>query len=252
MRTILILAVIGFTGTAMGQSIFDDFNDGNDSGWTRISPLAGFAAPGAFSFPGGNTYQIHAPVSPNFAALGPGRAAAFRMDLTYTNFYQTVDIVNWDTTKNSMVMGMLARAKDIGAGTGTPGTTDAYLAVFNDTGVFYLIRTLNEVPTILAEIPIAEYSDTKDYRILFTGFGDLLTAQMYDLSDMSLDANLSLNDATYTSGVSGVFVFDGTSTGNTTATATFDNYSAVPEPGAAGLLGVAGWVFGMRRRRATR
>src|SRR5688572_26097651 len=122
MKAILILAAVGFTGTAMGQSIFDDFNDGNDNGWTRISPLGGFGAAGTYSFPGGNSYQIFAPVSPQFNPLGPGRAASFRMDLTYTNFYQTVDLVNWDTTKNSMVMGMLARAKDVAPN--SPGTTD--------------------------------------------------------------------------------------------------------------------------------
>jgi hypothetical protein len=40
---------------AHAATIVDDFNDGNDTGWTRYSPFSGFGAPASFTFPGGTT-----------------------------------------------------------------------------------------------------------------------------------------------------------------------------------------------------
>src|SRR5262249_36264177 len=75
------LALTGLTATARADVIlFDDFNDGNDDGWTRYSPLAPFGAPGTFSFPSGG-YRIQAAPSPDLAALGPGRAGSARPEI---------------------------------------------------------------------------------------------------------------------------------------------------------------------------
>ena len=56
-----------------GQVFEDDFNDGNDSGWDRYSPLEDLGAPVAFTFPGGNSYRFEAPASPNAALAGAAR-----------------------------------------------------------------------------------------------------------------------------------------------------------------------------------
>ena len=65
--TALILPVVS------AQIVEDDFNDGNDSGWERYSPLDDLGAPLAFTFPGGNSYRIQGPASPNVAIAGPAR-----------------------------------------------------------------------------------------------------------------------------------------------------------------------------------
>src|SRR5437870_8481172 len=74
----------------------DDFNDGNDTGWTRYSPLAPYGVPGVFSFPnGGYRIQTTAP-SPSPTQLGNGRAGSLRLDTSYTDFFVSVDLVNWN------------------------------------------------------------------------------------------------------------------------------------------------------------
>ena len=73
----------------------DDFNDGNDVGWNRYSPLTPFGVPGVFSFPnGGYRIQTTTP-SPNPGSLGPGRAGSLRPE-NYTNFFVSIDIVDWN------------------------------------------------------------------------------------------------------------------------------------------------------------
>src|SRR5437667_7212288 len=56
------------------EAQFDDFNDGDDQGWTHVSPLAPFGVPGVFTVTnGGYRIQTTRP-SPNPASLGPPRA----------------------------------------------------------------------------------------------------------------------------------------------------------------------------------
>src|SRR5437899_12480833 len=67
----------------------DDFNDGNDNGWTRYDPLGDLGAgpQATFSFPNG-AYRIQATKNPLFpSAVGVARAGSLREDVTYTNFY---------------------------------------------------------------------------------------------------------------------------------------------------------------------
>ena len=118
-RVALLCALVlaSYTTSALAEA--DDFDDGNDAGWTRYNPLSGFGVPGVFSFPnGGYRIQTTAP-SPNPAALGPGRAGTYRTT-AYTDFYISVDIVNWNDSV-PQASGILARI-------GTPGlgTTKGY------------------------------------------------------------------------------------------------------------------------------
>ena len=56
------------------QVIEDDFNDGNDAGWSRYLPLQDLGAPATFSFPNGNSYRIQSGASPlpeQLALAGP-------------------------------------------------------------------------------------------------------------------------------------------------------------------------------------
>src|SRR5688572_16169012 len=101
----------------------DDFNDGNDAGWTRYDPIGSHPAlpdNATFSFPNGNSYRIETAPSPAPPTVGPGRAGALRMDRNYSDFYIWVDILDWNTNVNQ-AFGILARVNEVGL-----GATDGY------------------------------------------------------------------------------------------------------------------------------
>ena len=225
------------------QAQSDDFNDGNDTGWTRYDPLAGFGAPATFSFPAGG-YGIQSGTSPNPLALGPGRAGSVRNDQVYSGFSVTFDVVNWNNTLNQ-AFGALARVNQLGL-----GTTDGYSFTYATGGSIDISRILNEGPTGLGSAPIT-LNPANDYRFVFTGTGTNLSGQVFDLANLSTPlATLNASDATYASGVSGFVVFDNTAAGTGSANATFDNYiGAVPEPSTAALFIIGGVALcGIRRR----
>src|SRR5258708_1996342 len=78
--------------------VSDNFNDGNDTGWTHFEPLAPFGAPGTFSFPNAD-YRIQATASPD-AMLGPGRAGSLRQDAS------TSAPTRWGLLRATYVAGM--------------------------------------------------------------------------------------------------------------------------------------------------
>jgi autotransporter-associated beta strand protein len=210
-----------FTGDNTG-AIFDDFNDGNDNGWTRLSPLTVPGAPAVYSFPGGNRYQISSPVSPNPGLFGPARAGSLRLDQSYaTYFQQSVDIVDWDNTQSGTTIGMLARVSNAGL-----GTTDGYSLTVNLNGVFEINRITDEQSAaVIATASIAALNSANDYRLVFIGEGSTLIGQIFNLANLSTPiATISGIDATYASGNSGLFIFSSSDT--QTASATFDNYAS--------------------------
>ncbi|MEI6673846.1 MAG: HYR domain-containing protein [Verrucomicrobiota bacterium] len=85
----------------------DDFNDGNDTGWTHYNPVAG----SAFVFPalaGSVAYQLTAPMG---SASSPGRIGSFRMDEpTRTKFHVEADVLNWSADKGQFI-GVMARVQ---------------------------------------------------------------------------------------------------------------------------------------------
>lgn len=241
----LLIAASPFASAAI--TIIDDFNDGNDTGWTHKSSVPGKS--GAFAFPGGNTYQITAPAAGG--TFGPARTGSVHLDQTYTSFYQQVDIVDRDPTNMSATAGLVARGASFGL-----QTTDGYLLTLTAGGAFTLYRVDNESPTSLVGQTVA-LSPTADYRMIFTGDGSTLTGQLFNLSNLSrVIATVNFTDTTYSSGVSGLYVFDGSAAGISSATATFDNYvsadsaSAVPESSTFSAFGIGLGLLILRRRLA--
>jgi hypothetical protein len=226
----------------------DDFNDGNDTGWTRYSPLAGVGAGGTFSFPSGG-YRIQAPASPNRALAGPGRAGSFLTGNSYTQFAVTVDLVNWNNALDQ-AFGILARTTSLGL-----GTTNGYALTYATDGPSIDIsRVTGEAATTIGSTTVT-LDPAKDYRLIFEGVGASLTGRVYDLANLGSPVGVvTASDGTYAQGVNGVFVFDNSAAGaDAPADATFDNFfagTAIPEPSSAAalvlLLGAAGVV---RRRR---
>jgi hypothetical protein len=229
---------------ARGQS--DDFNDGNDAGWTRYSPLAPFGGGATYSFPSGG-YRINAPPSPSPAAAGPGRAGSF-LGPAYSQFYASVDIVNWNNAFDQ-AFGLLARVTTPGA-----GSTNGYAFTYSTGGASIDIsRVTEERPAGVGAADVT-LDPGQDYRFVFTGDGTVLTGSVYALGDLTTPlATVTGADATYATGITGLVVFDNASDTDVQvgADATFDNFTAgvVPEPGSAGVLLVLG-AWALRRRRA--
>lgn len=238
---------------ASAVTLIDDFNDGDDAGWTRYDPI-GAALGGSFAsrdFPNGDRYQNQAPASPA-PQLGPSRVGSYRADVNQTQFINTVDLVDWDDSV-SQSFGLVSRASSFG-----PGTTDGYALLICDVCNYIMIgRITDEVLSAPTSDPdstgssvvTVEIDSANDYRLIFSGSGTSLIGQIFDLSDLSKPlATVTATDATYLSGNPGVLVAANLNDPGVTD-ATFDNFSAaVPEPGSALLLGLSGLVL-LRRRR---
>ena len=235
----LVLTLLCWAGTARGQSY--NFNNGSDAGWTHYEPMASFGAPGSISVQNGAYRIVAAPVPapPGSTAVGASRAASYIASTSYTDFYESVDIVNWQTN-SSQAFGLLAHLSTVGL-----QTTSGYALTFtDDNNELTLSSITGEAPTTLNTAAVGSPLQTgHTYHLVFSDVNNLLSGSIYDNASPSVAlASLSQIDSSKPSGNSGLVVFDLTSTtGNASngADATFDNYSAAvssPEPGSAMLL----------------
>ena len=177
--TLLYLGIMSLMAISL-QSQSDDFDDGNDDGWTKVNTLAGQGVPASWGFPNGNSYSI-AMEGHGIEALGPPRAGSFIQDVTYENFYMAVDI-NFDPSIDQN-MGVLARAKEPGL-----ATLDGYGAVYNPRdadpgGRLYILRIDDEAAIVMAEADIEE-AVNENLRIVFRGKGRELKTELYTQEDL--------------------------------------------------------------------
>jgi hypothetical protein len=257
--SVLALALVATAAPpARGQTISDDFNDGNDNGWLRYAPLTnvpgvGVLAPANFSVTENHAYQMGSANPPSQAA-GPARAGSLRADATYTDFVEQVDLTEW-TGFTDQAVGLLARVTNYQGG--QPGQLNGYAFTYS-TGdnSLLLSRVVAEAPDVVGEAPVpVPLVVGQDYRLVFRGVGGVFTGELYDLNNLTTP----LQTVTYTdtspmpSGIGGLVAFSNVGTDG--AGATFDNYLAsppppVPEPTAVGslLLAAAGAAMPRRRR----
>jgi len=207
----------------------DDFNDGNDTlpspGWFRYDPLAAFGLRATYSFPNGG-YRIQTAYVTG-QAVNPGRAGTVRPEV-YSDFYVSVDIVNWDDTLPQSA-GLLARI-------GTPGlqATTGYAFTWdrgnpaNPGGDVDISRIDGEAPTgvTVTGSDAIHFQPGKTYRMVFIGRGPTLEGRVYELPNTTTPVITVVgSDATYSSGQNGMVVFDNNKGLSFTDT-TFDNYYA--------------------------
>src|ERR1043166_7660940 len=152
----------------------DDFNDGNDTDWVEYSPFTPFGARAQLTFPN-HAYRIQAALSPDPSQLGPARAGSLRQDVIYTNFYISVDVVDWDDTVQQ-AFGIIARINNFGLGT-TTGYAFTYergsgvTMTSGDTDLSAIVCQPGascEVPEGIQTGPSSIHLDpAKDYRFAF-------------------------------------------------------------------------------------
>ena len=205
----------------------DNFNDGDDVGWTRYNPLGSFGVPAVFSFPaGGYRIQTTAP-SPNPQALGPARAGSYRTT-SYTDFYISVDIVNWNDSL-PQASGILARIGTPGLGTTTGYAFTWARGTSATAGDMDISRITAEAATGASGQQSANdkhhFVPGRTYRLVFIGKGSLLEGRLYELPDLTTPKVIvTANDATHPSGVSGMVVYDNSAAANNLTDTTFDNF----------------------------
>lgn len=237
------------------QTIVDNFDDGNAVGWTQVNPLGN----ASYTFPDGNRYRIQAAISPDPGTMGPARAGALRTDTTFADFTITVDLLDWDNSSSThQAIGILARAGQIGA-----GTTDGYFLHYDPYGSsghsrLWIDGLTDETPFVNNSVAMSPLDGAQDYRLEFIGAGSLLTGRLYALNNLATALyEVTLSDPTYLTGYAGLLVTDqgALQTGNQSADATFDNFSAVaaiPEPSTYALLAGLGALGGVILRRRLR
>jgi hypothetical protein len=234
-------------------SFTDDFNDGNDTspvpGWLREDTIATAGLPGGcytgatFTFPGGG-YRLFSP-APCVTAAGSPRVSALRGESVWSDFYISVDVLNWDNTVREL-FGIAARINTPGL-----GTTAGYLlsweegsaALPNTTGGdFDLLRIEGEGGTAVqmeGSIPGQNsgmhLTNGVSYRFVYVGKGFNFEARIYQLPDTTTPVKRLVGIDTlsmFPNGYVGVIVADHPSDSPPHACwATFDNfYVAAAEP----------------------
>src|SRR6266404_2616183 len=225
---IALAVAMAFSCSVKAQS--DNFDDGDDTSnprWTQYDPIGDLTDTpnGSWTFPGSNTYRLQAFV--DSVGAGPGRIASTLTNV-YSDFYSTVDVVDWDDTLDQ-AFGILARLENVGL-----GTTTGYVFTYQELDHSVSISVINneaasDLPATSTPITLFR---TNSYRFVFTGQGTNFEGRIYQFPDTDNPIiTVSGSDDTYSNGIGGLLVFDNSSSGNGTGDATYDNYfAAVHEP----------------------
>ena len=208
---------------ALAGQVSDDFNDGDDLGWTRLNPLSDFGVNTTYSFPGGMSYRMQATASPNPDALGQSRIGSLRSDANFTAFRISMDLVSFDPAIEQDV-GILARVTTPGL-----GTLNGYSATFDiDEGRVFISRIDAEEPSGVGDVD-AVLNPENDYRLVFHGFKGRFLVEVYDVADLANPIALAEGeDETYQNGGAGLFGNAGQPTG--VLDFTLDNYVSDDRP----------------------
>jgi len=230
--------------------ISDDFNDGNDVGWTRYAPVATppFNAAAEWTFPtdpsGGFRYRIFGG-PPDDDTGGPTRVGSFRNDAVFNDFFQSVDLLGYVPIQESVAF-LAGRIT-------TPGflTTKGYLIGYIDQGLsanqaaFFTLGFDSELTVWtpdfyhggLAILP--NLATNGQYRMTFTGTGPMLRGALYHRTDLLEPlVRIAAFDTTNTSGTLGVGVLN--LNDDRATDYTFDNYYSTGQPNTPpAFLGVA-------------
>lgn len=236
------LAILAIPSVTRAQSDnFDSYSTAADmkaAGWF-LSELA----PGltTTTFPAvGNGKGARFQANP-FPGAAPAAVLWYRTN-EYTDFYVSVDLVDWPGTDKNQAMVLFARMTDAAAGstvttninpasaTGVICNYDAsqYGENPNDRrqGQFQINTIAPGFGASTKAVTEITFVPGRSYRIILKGVGIRLTAQAFDFNDLTKPlVTLEVDDGTYASGACGVLGFSRQGTTGA-ADATFDNYYA--------------------------
>jgi len=226
-----LASLVLVTPGRLAAQFFDDFNDGNDAGWTRYDPVGQVSGnPRASYVVTNGGYRIKALIPPD-PRLGPSRCGSVREDFLLTNFYVSVDVVVWDDTIRQ-AFGILARVNTPGF-TNTSGYAFTYergSGVTPTSGDTDISRITGEAPTGFNGSPSAFHlAAGEKYRFVFLGVGSSMEGRIYLLPNTRTPVlTITGSDAFYASGWVGLVVYDnnGTSNPRIMPDVTFDNFYA--------------------------
>ncbi len=196
--------------------VTDDFNDGDDVGWSLYFPFS----PPSVTFPAGG-YRLS-------GGSGLWFAISYRADANLQDFVTSVDITDW--TDVNQLFGIFSRLNVVG---GQPSGFAFYCINKRPSTTASLIG-MARMDNLGSRADIAKgvvltLDHGKTYRMVFTGVGTRLTGQMFELTDGGpvLLGTVAANDANYLSGgANGLLAYDRTG-GAGSMDATFDNFSAI-------------------------
>lgn len=237
-RAATILMSVLCVQTAVRADIFDDFTDGNDTfnpTWTHSD--VGLGGTQIYDASGQN-YHLSATVGGfGFSYVGSFVESA-------SDFSITFDLLDWGG--GAQKFGAYARATGINESLGISGYHFSYQP---DNGQVLIRRMIsaNQGGKNLASTTYL-LDDLKQYQFVFNGSGSHLIGRIYEMGGPADPVvELSADDTTFTSGLSGLMGFGvGVPTDFT-----IDNFAhVVPEPSAFALMllgALAGWPL-LRRR----
>jgi len=220
----LALSLIGPLGTGPLMAQTDDFNDGNDTGWSHYEPLNAFGAGGSYQVSGG-LYRLSAPGSPAPELMGPQRIGSLRPEKTYTRARVQAEITGWRTDINQ-AFGLIGRAANLGL-----GTTEGYTYNYNSVSGYHQLNLVqNEQATRQVNESPFPLNPAHRYRMVFQLAGSILMGQLYSTTNASIPLHTVAGmDENFSQGLSGVFAF--ALTADHALDTRFDNYAAdVPGP----------------------
>lgn len=223
------------------QGQTDDFDDGNDEGWSRLDFVgqALGSSYGLFQVQSGQ-YRLSS-LAPPEPGVGVARVASYRPDKGYGTFLNVVDAVSWNQALDQ-TFGLLGRIQ----GNPQPGTLSGYSLTYRpQTRVLAINRLDGEVAHPLASSEVS-LPPGDSYRFVFSGMGRALTAAVYNLNaPLQPLATLSAEDGAFWAGYGGLLAVAEVPDG--AVNVTFDSYAAGPggvprlEFAAEAGLFTAGW-----------
>jgi len=225
--------------------VFDNFDDGNDDGWTRydlteilndpppilpIPPVPGEWA--EYSFPddgkGGKAYRVHVLPHPANVTddLAP-RSFPSRPEI-YARFRVAADVLDWNTGTD-IALGVVGRAANIAF-----AQTTGYLFNLNPWDQDMDITLVaGEAPVGYIGSAAAPFTPARGpYRFELLGSDDALVGHVYQLGDTRAPvASTAAINQDYASGQAGVLVFDDNGYEDWNgADVTYDNFLAEELP----------------------
>lgn len=228
----VLAGLLCFGLTGMGQDQYFDFDQDEDTGWTRFSPLDVVGASSIFTFPddgsGGKAYRLQSPAPPVDAA-GPARSFTYLPEVL-TDFVAAVDVIDWDNTVNQ-AFGFLFRAENIGL-----GQTTGYVLNYDPNqasgarGQIQMNIVTGEVDAGTIGAADLSLQPGRDYRFVLMAEGTNFDGYVYDLSDLTRPIiHWVATDTLYSQGRIGLFNFyrgSGITNPETAiADTTFDNFT---------------------------